>query len=83
MLHNHQEVTDDVQEFILEEDNVCSGQSLLQQNMFPLLNLARETMTDQSMDTSRVQPGKPISIIDVTHRNMHEGLLTGIKVTQR
>lgn len=51
--------------------------------MFPLLNLARETMTDQGMDTFRVQPGKPISIIDVTHRNMHEGLLTGIKVIQR
>lgn len=51
--------------------------------MSPLFNLARETMTDQSMDTSRVQPGKPISIIDVTHRNMHERLLTGIKVTQR
>ena len=40
-------------------------------------------MTDQSMDTSRVQPGKPISIIDVTHRNVHEGLPTGIKVTWR
>lgn len=31
-------------------------------------------MTDHSMDTSRVQPSKPISIIDVTHRNMHEGI---------
>lgn len=42
----------------------------------------RETMIDQSMNTTKVQFGEPISFIGITYRNVGEGLLTGAEITQ-
>ena len=43
----------------------------------------RELMTDQSLDTTQVQLGEPVSFIEVTYRNMGEELLIGSEMTQR
>ena len=42
-----------------------------------------EPTTEQSMDTSKVQLGEPVSFIGVSHRITDEGLLTGAEMTQR
>jgi hypothetical protein len=39
-----------------------------------LLTSDREPTTDQSMNTTKVQLGDPMSFIGVTYRNMGEGL---------
>lgn len=40
-------------------------------------NTHRESRTDQSTNTNKVQLGEPLSSTGVTYRNMGEGLLTG------
>lgn len=40
-------------------------------------------MTEQRMDTTKVQFSEPVSFIRVIYRNMDEGLLTGVEMTQR
>jgi hypothetical protein len=42
-----------------------------------------EPMTDQSKDTTKIQLGESMNFIDVTYRNMSQGLLTGAEITQR
>lgn len=41
----------------------------------------REPMTEQCMNTTKVQFGEP-SFIGITYRNVGEGLLTGAEMTQ-
>jgi hypothetical protein len=48
-----------------------------------LLAHSRESMTEQRMDTTKVQFSEPVSFIRVIYRNMDEGLLTGVEMTQR
>ena len=41
----------------------------------------RKPRTDLSIDTTKVQLGKPMSFLGVTYRNRGEELLTGAKMT--
>ena len=45
--------------------------------------LHKEPRTDQSAHTTKILLGEPISFIEVTYRNMGEGLLTGAEMTQK
>lgn len=40
-------------------------------------------MTDQSMDTTEIQLGEPLSFIGLTYSNMGEGLLVAAGMAQR
>ena len=40
------------------------------------------SITDQNKDVTEVQLGEPMTLIRVAYRNMGEGLLTGMKMTQ-
>lgn len=62
--------------------NGLDATSLLYDKTFPgktkhtgLLIPDRESMTDQSMDTSKVQVGKPVSFIGVAYRIVCQGYL--------
>lgn len=48
-----------------------------------LLAPDREPMTDQSLDTTKVQLGEPMSFIGFIHKNMSEGLLIGAEMTEK
>jgi hypothetical protein len=43
----------------------------------------RKPITDQSLDTIKVQLNEPTSFIGATNRNMGERLFTGAEMTQR
>ena len=45
--------------------------------------LHKEPRTDKSAHTTKVLLGEPISFIEVTYRNMGEGLVIGAEMTQR
>lgn len=43
----------------------------------------KDPKTDQSMDVTKVQLGKPVMFLEVDYRSMGEGFLTGTEMTQR
>lgn len=43
----------------------------------------REPITDQNTDTIKIQIGEPMSLLQVTYRNVSDGLCTGTEITQR
>lgn len=45
------------------------------------LTAHRETMTEQSMDTTKAQHGEPMIFIGVTYGSMDEGLFIGAAMT--
>lgn len=43
----------------------------------------REPITNQNADTTKIQLGEPMRLLQVTYRNVSDGLCTGREITQR
>lgn len=62
--------------------NLCDKIFLRKMQHTCPLSPDRKPTTDQSIDTTRVQLGEPMTFIEFTYRSIVEGLFTGTEMTK-